>query len=258
MEAGNYLWATHYIKNPITSIVEVGSRDGLDAVSLAKEFNCSVLSFECDPNQYEISKANVTASRVPNIQVLDYALSDIDGELSFWQVDTEIYDNPGTGSLYEINFTNRKDGDVDSGREPIQHEIKVRSARFDSLGNPAPDLLVMDVQGAEVRVLNGFGTLLKDCKFVICEAERVPSYLGGNSFSELHRFMKKRGFTLRATTIGNGGRIHRWMNFWRTNLSITIHEKTFNPLNIYQGCFDVLYENTQFHSGTESPNFRSQ
>lgn len=245
IEASNYLWAVPFLKTPIASVVEVGSRDGLDAVSLAKALNCQVTSFECDPLQYEVSKANISQSGVPGIEILDYALSDVDGELIFWQVDTAIYDNPGTGSLYEVNFENRKVDDVDAGRGPIQRKITVPSARFDSLGKSAPELIVMDVQGAEVRVLKGFGTLLNSCKFVICEAERVPSYKGGNAFSELHSFMKRNGFVLRASTIGNGGLTHRWINFWRTNLSICVKEKTLAPLKTYQGCFDVIYENTR-------------
>jgi FkbM family methyltransferase len=241
----NYTWALSYITEPITSIVEIGSRDGLDALSLAAHFKCPVAAFECDPTQFLVTESNLRSSGSPDVSAHEFALTDEDGEIEFWQVDSEKYDVPGTSSLYKVNFDNRSHNDVDAGRGPIQKSVMVRAARFDRLGMAAPGLIAMDVQGAEVRALSGFGPLLNKCRYIICEAERVPSYEGGNSFAEMHRFLKANGFELIASTIGSGSTTSRWWNYWTCNLRIMATERTLHPMRVYQGCFDVIYRNSR-------------
>lgn len=240
---GNYAWALRYLKQPVTSVVEVGSRDGLDAIDLASRLNCRVDAFEAAPEQFIVVESNIRASGLADVFAHEMALSDENGTVDFWAVDTDSYDNTGLGSLYEVNFDNRGTDDIDAGRGPVQKQTTVRAARFDSLDLPTPDLLVMDVQGAETRVLAGLGAHLKSCRYVICEAERVPSYQGGNAFKDLHTYLKSRGYSLVASTIGSGSTRERWINFWRTNLAIALRDRTLHPTRVYQGCFDVLYVN---------------
>ncbi len=242
-EGNNYDWCVPFIRTPIATIVEVGSRDGLDALRLASKFHASALVFECDPQQFSRVQSNIAASGNTRVSAKELALSDETGRASFWAVDSSKYSNSGIGSLYTVNFGNRQSNDADAGRASVQKQIEVQSSRYDALGLQAPDLLLLDVQGAEIRVLAGFGDLLTGCKYVACEAERVSSYVGGNSFHDLHRFMRRSGFKLLATTIGDGSRGARWLNFWRQNLRISLQEASFRPWRIYQGVFDVLYRN---------------
>ncbi|HBJ73071.1 MAG TPA: hypothetical protein DDY88_05055 [Actinobacteria bacterium] len=247
----NYNWAFPHVQGPIASIVEIGSRDGLDAITLGTTFQAPVTAFECDPAQYVATVENVRASGLSDITVLPYAVSDKNEPITFWQVDTSTYNVPGTSSLFEVNFDNRQNSDVDSGRAGIQHAVTVEGARFDSLGIAAPTLLAMDVQGAEVLALKGFGTLLSRCKYIVTEAERVPSYKGGNSFKDLDRFVRAQGFRLVATSIGSGTRLARWRQFLSLNLRIAVSDRTLFPTRKYQGCFDVLYVNSRL-SGRDS------
>lgn len=238
---GNYDWCIPFIGVPVKTIVEVGSRDGMDALSLSSALNASALVFECDPTRFSEVQANIDHSGSQGVQAIELALSDQNGSVDFWACDTSMYPNPGIGSLFLVNFNNRQSHDVDAGRDVVQKRVQVQGARFDSLGLPAPDLLLLDVQGAETQVLAGFGDLLQECKFIACEAERVPSYTGGNSFRDLHRFMRRKGFKLIATTIGNGSRGARWSHFWRQILLISLQEASLTPWRFYQGVFDVLY-----------------
>ena len=241
----NYDWALKYLTLPITSVVEVGSRDGLDAVALGRALGCRVDAFEAAPEQFLVVEENIRASELPGITAHELALLDVGGTIDFWTVDPDVYDNTGLGSLYEVNFDNRQGSDVDAGRASIQRKTTVAAARFDTLSVPAPDLLVMDVQGAETKVLSGFGAMLADCRYVICEAERVPSYQGGNPFSEVDRFLKGQGFRIRASTVGSGNNWERRIHFLKTNARIAWREKTLFPTRIYQGVFDVLYVNSR-------------
>jgi len=240
----NYNWAFPYLRGPIASIVEIGSRDGLDALTLAETFSCPVTAFECDPAQYLATVENVRLSGASAITVLPYAASDKNAPIQFWQVDTSTYNVPGTSSMFEVNFENRQNSDVASGRDVIQRPVTVEGVRFDSLDIPAPTLIAMDVQGAEVLALKGFGAQLRHCRYIVTEAERVPSYKGGNSFRELHRFVRSQGFELVATSIGSGTRVDRWRQFISLNLRIAWSDRTLAPMRKYQGCFDVLYVNT--------------
>jgi len=241
----NYDWALKYLTLPITSVVEVGSRDGLDAIALGRALGCRVDAFEAAPEQFLVVKENIRASGLKDVTAHEFALLDVGGTIDFFTVDPDLYDSTGLGSLYKVNFDNRQGNDVDAGRASIQRKTTVAAARFDTLDLPAPDLLVMDVQGSETKVLRGFGPMLTECRYVICEAEREPSYQGGNPFSEIDKFLKSQGFRIRASTVGSGSNFERRIHFLRTNAQIAWREKKIFPTRIYQGMFDVLYVNTR-------------
>jgi len=49
----------------------------------------------------------------------------------------------------------------------------------------------MDVQGAELEVLEGFGEMLKNVKIIILETSFSENYIGGSTFPEIHNFFEK-------------------------------------------------------------------
>jgi FkbM family methyltransferase len=57
------------------------------------------------------------------------------------------------------------------------------------------DLLVLDVQGAELDVLRGAGAALDRFRFISTEVSTVEVYEGGARWSELETFLRTRGFT---------------------------------------------------------------
>jgi FkbM family methyltransferase len=57
-----------------------------------------------------------------------------------------------------------------------------------------PDLLVVDVQGAELLVLMGGLSVLGAAKAVIVEVSRKPYYAGGVLYPELRDFLRAQGF----------------------------------------------------------------
>ncbi len=242
----NYCWATEFIRGPIGSVVEVGSRDGMDALYLVGKYNCSVVAFECDPVQFPITEKNLQESMLVNVRALPFALLDKDGPLTFWQVDQEQYPSAGISSLLEINFENRQVDDVDGGRASIQFPVEVVGHRFDSLGLASPELLALDVQGMEVNVLRGFGELLQTVKYIVTEVERVPSYKGGNSFRTLNRYLHSQGFQLVASSAGGSSRFARMRQLISQNLRIVQSDRTWRPWTKYQGCFDAIYKNRKF------------
>ncbi len=62
------------------------------------------------------------------------------------------------------------------------------------------DILVIDVQGAELMVLKGALKTLKAARYLECEVSREPIYEGGVLLAELEEWLNQQGF-LRKTTI---------------------------------------------------------
>lgn len=74
----------------------------------------------------------------------------------------------------------------------------VAMARLDDIavknGFSSPDFLNIDVQGAELLVLQGGTSVLAKAKCVITEVSTEPYYEGGVLFPELSDFMRMNGF----------------------------------------------------------------
>lgn len=75
---------------------------------------------------------------------------------------------------------------------------KLRTQTLDRLasdmGMPNPDVLVVDVQGAELLVLRGAEQVLSQCKAVVSEISTVPYYDGGALYPEVLEFLAAHGF----------------------------------------------------------------
>lgn len=98
-------------------------------------------------------------------------LSDVDGrELTFYQ----NTDHPGGNSYYKEN------SDINPVADTYfndKHARKVIARSLDAVvaekGWPLPDLIKMDVQGAELDILKGAENTLKRCKNLILELQKV-------------------------------------------------------------------------------------
>lgn len=202
--ATNYAWTTPilaHLKIAPRTIVEVGSLHGLDALYLSETYGVPITVFEPDPINAVTCRENLTGR--PNVTILELALSESDGETDFLSIDPDLFENRGASSLLEINFTNRPKSDPDRNRASVQKKVRVRTARFESLNVPTPDLLAMDVQGAELMVLKGFGERLRDVKAIALETSFGSSYFGGAKFADLHHFLTSSDFRLAHNTWTN-------------------------------------------------------
>ena len=155
-----YSWAFDYIRSyffELEVIAEIGSRDGLDAIDLAQTFKSKFnYVFEADPDlAKEIELKISNSKKESNFFLYNLALGNQDKSVKFLAVDLEKYENKGVGSLFKINFNNREISDPDNNRQNVQKTIDVEMKRYSSLDLKTPDLIAMDVQGAELEVLKG-------------------------------------------------------------------------------------------------------
>ena len=204
----NYSWAMPHVNSlEVRIICEVGSRDGLDAIYLSDLLNSQVYCFECDPINFEITKKNVNKSS-SKIELFNYALGNECGQVSFYSIDPLRYSNRGASSLFRIDFSDRPVTDPDFGKTDIQNECVVEMRRFDSLGLVTPDLVVMDVEGSELMVLEGFAEHLHGVKYIVTECAVSPGTSGRASFSGIRDYLKTFGFKCAGI---EGSKL---LNFW--------------------------------------------
>jgi FkbM family methyltransferase len=58
----------------------------------------------------------------------------------------------------------------------------------------APELIALDIQGAELNALRGFGNRISEVKWIYCEVNREELYEGCCLISDLDEYLKDRGF----------------------------------------------------------------
>ena len=236
----NYEWALPYLPNTMTSILEVGSRDALDAIFLSDHFDCPVIAFEPNPSSFDLCKENISNRKNSRIQVRDEALSDENGIIEFGVVSEEVYDNIGASSMFEIDFINIPKSDPDYNHNSIQTKVKVKAARFDCLNLKAPELLVMDCEGAELKALTGFGGQLSAVRFVVLEVSQVSIGKGACTFKEVNSFLKKNSFVL----IGNSANLSK-LHLYRYLAFVSIINRIKRPIGkpLKGASFDAVYVN---------------
>jgi FkbM family methyltransferase len=116
-------------------ILTAGGGFGMYPALWAKVF-ARVVTAEPDPDNFAMLKENCKGE---NFTLLDLALSNQEGDAQFYRSDTR---NVGMHSLVE-------------GRGNKDKAISVRTQKIDNLNLPALDLLQLDVEGWESKVLAG-------------------------------------------------------------------------------------------------------
>jgi len=127
--------------------------------------------------------------QIPSQQVECYLLSDIsETSVSFYLANNDR----SSSSLYQLADNNGfKDLSMDQ-------EINLDTFRFDEVHSLNEVLLfrhlVLDVQGAELKVLNGFGLLLNSIVSIKLEVSTFQVYEGAPLYDKVKKFLKDKGF----------------------------------------------------------------
>ena len=165
------------------SVVEIGVFDGGDSARLAAASPTGALDwigFEPDPRNLKL-----LADR--GIAVRDKAMSDQDGEAAFWLSSGKSPDYAGERSHSLSSSLNTPT--VHLKHFPwcrFDEQVTVKTARLDSeLTTGVIDLLWVDVQGAQRKVLAGAPETLKRTRYLYIECHATPLYDGEPTFEEL-------------------------------------------------------------------------
>ena len=188
-------------KTDIRVIFELGSRDLLDAIQLATDYQSMVYAFECNPDclrECHKNIASISSDIGHKIHLIDKAVSITNGPVSFFSFDLEKYNNMGASSMLQIDFTKRDVSDPDYGRENPQKEVCVTGTRLDTFIQeekiPKVDLLCMDLQGYELQALKSLGDDLRNVTYILTECSIQSTYTNGATFGELYAYLSLFGF----------------------------------------------------------------
>lgn len=199
--ASTYLqdcFTRHIPVTDVQVIFELGARDGADSVMLQQHYRPrQMIAFECNPDAVMLCRHNLAA--YPDIRLVEQAVWDQDGELSFYSVRHSYVgeargNNIGASSCFPDAGT--------FSQRLSQEKVTVPATRIDSFcataGIERIDLVCMDVQGAHLHALRGFGEMLKTVRYIISEIETTPLYVGQPTLPETCSFLYDNGFRMLA------------------------------------------------------------
>jgi FkbM family methyltransferase len=182
-----------YLDSPKT-IIEAGAADGIDTFIFASNFPSATV-FAIEPVKQQYEHLLLKSKQASNIQLFNFALSDKNGEGS-------IFVGNGVGALGGMGSS--------SLLKPYRHEeffpeIKfefeqsittltlekfISDAQIDEV-----DLLWLDIQGAELAVLNASQEILmRKVKFLHLEISRVKLYEDMPNERAIRKFLRDAGF----------------------------------------------------------------
>jgi FkbM family methyltransferase len=166
----------------VSVILDVGANKGQSALPFARAFpEARVYSFEPVASTFQILKQRT--AKVSRIQCFDLALGADDFETTI-----RLAEWSGHNSLLNV-------AEVERGTATVR--VTTGDAWADAHGVEHIDLLKIDTEGYELKVLAGFEKLLAASKvsavLAECEFERVTPE-PHTSFFELHDHLAQRGF----------------------------------------------------------------
>jgi FkbM family methyltransferase len=180
------------------AILHVGANDGVERELYARH-SLDVVWVEALPEMFKVLENNLR--EFPKQKALNALVTDKENET----YDFHVSNNQGaSSSIYEFQDHDKIWPDVS-----VTKTIQLRSTTLSRLlrenGYSASqfDALVLDVQGAELLVLQGADELLKSLRFIKAEASDFAAYKNACTVETLPEFLKTRGFVVdRKTCFG--------------------------------------------------------
>lgn len=185
--AHSLFYACVALKRPRT-VCDVGSCDGTAAFRFRTlQRAARVIAFEANPENYA---AICSDPRSSNIEVRAEAVSDEDGEATFYVLDVP----PDKEWAKGASSLNRRTYKIKWGLD--EHPIRVPTCRLDTAlqDAPSPIALWVDVEGAAKRVVDGFEGIADRVSFICVELEPRALWEGQVESFEVLDKLARLGF----------------------------------------------------------------
>lgn len=199
-------------KGDSISIFDIGACEGEDAVRYSRLFpQASIYVFEPRPDNLEKIYSNLKEYEVDSARVFDVALSSSKGTATFYLSSGKPQE---VGETDEWDYGNKSSSLLPPGEKMKEHTewlefkdtLEVQTERLDTFCEresiPAIDFIHMDVQGAELMVLQGAGRMIDKIKAIWMEVEAVELYKGQPLKTDVEKFMTANDFICVKSTVG--------------------------------------------------------
>lgn len=144
-------------------IIDAGANIGLAILYLKKHYpKATIKAFEPDAESFEFLKQNMEANNIQGVELYNSALGDYEGTLSFYKSTGMLKaDVRGSASIEQARTHVQSKGDI--------VEVNVPCQKLSPFVDKDVDLLKMDIEGSEGKVLQEINSRFKKVRNLIME-----------------------------------------------------------------------------------------
>ncbi|MBI2781894.1 MAG: FkbM family methyltransferase [Chloroflexi bacterium] len=167
--------------------------------------------YAIEPIPSNIAKLQTTLATygVRNVRILPFAAAESRGHARMF---VSAGQPPDRETSESWNYGNKSSSLLEPGRHLEIHpwvsfdeEIEVETRTLEDVCReyrvPRVDFIHMDVQGAELKVLDGLGERIREVRAIWLEVEAVPLYVGQPLKDEVANYLASHGFILSRDTV---------------------------------------------------------
>jgi FkbM family methyltransferase len=189
------------VEESLLRLVDVGAMGGVH--SKWKPYLSSLWAVLVEPNADEAKKLSMAAPAYGRCTIIDRPLWSTSSRRTLY-----VTKNPTCVSLLKPNDELLANYGIAPHFEVV-NRLMVECVRYDELFRcgkvPGPDVVKLDVQGAEYEVLLGFGNLLSSCLGIEIEAHFYSVYRSQKLFSDMVQLLGSFGYVLRKVDMNKIG-----------------------------------------------------
>ena len=188
----------------VRGVVHIGAHRGPERHRYAAH-DLDVLWIEADPRMFTVLSRNLRG--YPRQRAVQGLISDTDGE----EVTFHVASNNGASSsmLPMKGHAEEYPGVTTSDRITLRTRTFTRLVEEEAVDLSLYEALVVDVQGAELKVLAGIGDLLSHFRILKLEAADYEAYAGAPLIDEVARYAVSEGYREVARIPFGGARTER-------------------------------------------------
>jgi len=212
---------SYFKKDSGISIFDIGSCDGLDSIKYSRLFpNAKIFAFEPIESNYLLLEKNIAKFKATSIQPFRIALSNNNGTADIFissgkpegASENEVW-NYGNKSSSLLQPDKIKDETAWlQFKEKATVETMMLQTFCTAHNIQSIDLIHMDVQGAELMVLEGAHSLIQKIKIVWLEVGNITLYENQPLKYDVEVFMTRNGFAKIKDTVDKVSGDQLWVN----------------------------------------------
>ena len=173
-------------------ILDIGCRYGI--YDQFKKFKNDCVFFMVDADEKEIKRLKKKYKKFKNLKFFPECLGEINTTVKFKVFNHKGYNSIKTSNKNTLWFNQKNEKQIIKIREKKQKQIK--SIEFIKREKFIPDIVKVDIEGAELNFLRGLENKISKVKFFILEATFENTFISDTNFGSVHDYMLENNFTL--------------------------------------------------------------